>query len=175
MGLKTKRYYEADAWWDGAYSVLEAVAVRTLNSIGDHSNMIEVGDLISEGYLYSVRYATNAGQKKWQALYLMKHMGRAYNRLQKRYRYTQKPTLQKQMPFETAEILTGRDDNTYKYFDLWQTLYDFCTPYERDLLLDRIAGMTLREIGNKHGLSRERIRQKIKVVRERLLEGTNYA
>jgi RNA polymerase sigma factor (sigma-70 family) len=168
MGNKiTKRTNE---WWDGAYGVLEASAKLALDRLGDYSNFVEVGDLISEGWLKSVRYADTDHERQWQAWYLRKHLRRVYCRLQWIHYLTKCRNLGNRLPFEVAERVESFDHDL-ACVDLWQDIRQFCTEEELEIIRMRVARMTYREIGHVFGLSAERIRQRLTAIRNKLISG----
>jgi len=159
--------------YEGAMRVLVAVAKKTLSRLGDRSGMVEEGDLISEGWLRSMRYAKNERQRKWQPFYLHLHMFYSYNRLRRFWHDGGRSG--RDFPNGRVDFEVAADSEIYHeedgYRDLWDAIEVYCTEREMEVIRLREKGMSYREVGMRLGVSGERIRQILVRIRQKLLVG----
>ncbi len=153
-------------WWRGeneeierqAMAVLTATAQATLRQMDPgRSNFVEVGDLISEGWLRSMRYARQL--EKWEPLHCMKHMREEYLRLRFRsysasYNH-QHPTLRIS---DDYPLIYHRSQWGVRCLDIWDMVQVRCTPRQRRVVLHRWRGYSRTEIARRLGLSGESVR-----------------
>ena len=163
-------------WWRGegeeveheAMKVLTATAKVTLRRLDpDGTNFVEVGDLISEGWLRSMRYATSLSQ--WEPLQCLKHMGEEYRRLRyrsfscSRNRELGIVRFSDDYPLECRRGLWG-----VRCLELWDVVCVRCTPRQQRIVLARWEGRERREIADREGLSGEMVRLEAVKVRNAL-------
>lgn len=167
-------------WWRGegeeveqeAMKVLTAAATVTLSRLDpQRSNFVEVGDLISEGWLTSMRYAVG-GLQQWEARYCVQHMTRAYIHLRHRRfscsRNRNHPlvALSDDYPLECRRGQWGT-----RCLDLWDAILVRCTPRQRRIVVARMMGSTLQEAAEQVGLtSAEMARLEMCKVRKELAD-----
>ncbi len=164
-------------WWRGegeqveqeAMKVLESTAKTTLKRLDPkRSNFVEVGDLISEGWLRSMRYAE--GLTAWEPWQCLKHMAEEYRRLRHRSFACSR---------NRREVVRLGDDYDYplvwngsywgvRCLDLWDLIRVRCTPRQRRMVLARWEGRERREIAGQEGLSGETVRLETVEVRKHL-------
>lgn len=153
-----------------AYSLLEAAAAKALHRSGRHRNYIEVGDLISEGWLRSLRFVRSDEELKWQPLHLLYAMIRAANRLENPHVESKhKVTFQQypEVPFDSMNDISSDE------FELAEEVLICCkTQRERDMFIARLRGYTDREIAKQFGCSYEWVRQVLFRVRDRFVART---
>lgn len=160
--------------YDGALEQLTAAAVNMLKFLGDFSNNIEVGDLISEGWIRSVRYADDDRKRQWQPYYLPRHLYQEYKRITRPWTRTKNRRLGSKLQLDDSIDVADSVDYAGCY-DLWESIEVLCTLQEREIIGMRASGMTLGEIGHQLGFSGERVRQKLERARLRLQAGgINY-
>ena len=153
-------------WWRGegeeveqeAMKVLESTAKTTLKRLDPRrTNFVEVGDLISEGWLRSMRYAASLSQ--WEPLQCLKHMMEEYRRLRhrsfscSRNREPGMVRLSEDYPLECRRGQWG-----VRCLDLWDLIRVRCTPRQRRMVLARWEGCERREIADREGVSCETVR-----------------
>jgi len=152
-------------WWRGegeeveheAMKVLTATAKVTLKKLDPkRSNFVEVGDLISEGWLRSMRYA--AGLSQWEPLQCLKHMMEEYRRL--RYRRFSSNRNQDEIVLVSDDypLVWNRSYWGVRCLDLWDLIRVRCTPRQRRMVLARWEGCERREIADREGVSGETVR-----------------
>ncbi len=153
-------------WWRGesdeveqqAMAVLTATAKATLRRMDpDKSNFVEVGDLISEGWLRSMRYARRL--EKWEPLRCMKHMRTEYLRL--RFRAFSS------VGGQPCRIVRISDDFPLVYhggkwgtqcLELWDLVQTRCTVRQQLIVLERWRGSGRNEAAKRIGISGESVR-----------------
>lgn len=165
-------------WWRGegdeveqeAMRVLTATAKATLRRLDPgKTNFVEVGDLISEGWLRSMRYA--GGLSQWEPLRCLKHMTEEYLRLRhrsfacSRNREHGMVRLSDDYPLECRRGVWG-----VRCLDLWEFVRVGCTPRQRRMILSRWEGRGRREIAEREGVSGETVRLESAAARKRLTE-----
>ena len=166
-------------WWRGegeeveqeAMKVLTATAKTTLRRLDpDRSNFVEEGDLISEGWLTSMRYAVG-GLQQWEARFCMQHMMEEYWRLRHRSFACSR---------NRGQIVRLSDDYDYplvwngsywgvRCLDLWDLIRVRCTPRQRRMVLARWEGRDRKEIAGQEGLSGGSVRLAPVEVRKHLV------
>jgi len=163
-------------WWRGegeeveaeAMEVLTATAKATLRRMDPgRSNFVEVGDLISEGWLRSMRYAE--GLTKWEPWQCLTHMREEYLRLRFRSfscsrRQPGMDRISDDYPLECHRGQWG-----VRCLDLWDAIRTRCTPRQRRIVLARWQGFSRKEAAGQVGLtSTESVRLECRKVEQSL-------
>ena len=163
-------------WWRGegeevekeAMKVLESTAKTTLKRLDPRrTNFVEVGDLISEGWLRSMRYAASLSQ--WEPLQCLKHMMEEYRRLRhrsfscSRNREPGMVRLSDDYPLECRRGVWG-----VRCLDLWDLIRVRCTPRQRRMVLARWEGRDRKEVAEREKVSPETVRLETVEVRKHL-------
>ncbi len=161
-------------WWRGegeeveheAMKVLTATATATLRRLDPRgSNFVEVGDLISEGWLRSMRYCKEAGQ--WDALRCMMHMRESYWRLRSRM-FVAGKSARRMRVSDDYPLVCRRGQWGVRCLDLWDMIQVRCRPACRRMVLARWEGRGRREVACQEGVSGETVRLRCLAVRRAL-------
>jgi len=165
-------------WWRGegeeveqeAMKVLTATAKTTLRRLDpQRSNFVEEGDLISEGWLTSMRYAVD-GLQQWEARFCMQHMMEEYRRLRHRSFSCSRNRGQIVRLSDDYPLVCHRGRWGVRCLDLWDLICARSTPRQRRMVLARWEGREWREIADQEGVSRETVRLETVEVRRRMVK-----
>jgi len=140
-----------------AMKVLTATAKTTLRRLDpQRSNFVEVGDLISEGWLRSMRYAE--GLTAWEPWQCLKHMAEEYRQLRHRRFSCSRNRGQIVRLSDDYPLVWNRSHWGVRCLDLWDLIRVRCTPRQRRMVLARWEGRDRKEIAGQEGLSGETVR-----------------
>lgn len=148
------RIRKAGYWREDAIWILKAAARRVLRRMDpDGRGFVTEGDLISEGWARSVRYGCDDTMGK-QLIWCIKHMMTAWRELSFEQAYTRsRPRithLSEDYPLEHAGGQYGM-----RSVDLWDLIDTRCSKRQKQVLERRLAGETIREVGQKLGVTHQ--------------------
>ena len=162
-------------WWQGegeeaeraAMKILVAAAKVTLRKMDPgRTNFVEVGDLVSEGWLCSMRYATHLGN--WASLHCMMHMRQQYIRLKRRI-FSQSRNRPMTRTSDDYPLLCHKGQWGSRCLDIWDAIETRCTPRQQRIAAARWQGYTRIEAAQQEGLtSAESVRLELHQVRQAL-------
>lgn len=142
--------------------ILKAAAITTLHRCKDHSNFVEVGDLISEGWLKSFRYIKEDKQLKWQPIHSRQAMQKARLRLLNPHRLKER-----QIYFHSLKIDVV-EPSLFDGEDMMKELLLCCkTVRDKTIVLMKAQGETNKNIGHRLGISGQWVSDLLKKIKER--------
>ncbi len=147
--ISKARYWTEDAMW-----VLKAAARRVLRRMDPEGRgFVTEGDLISEGWARSVRYGSDGTMNK-QLIWCVKHMMTAWRELSFEQAYTgsrpRMTPLSDDFPLERPDAQHGA-----QYVELWDLIEARCSRRQQQVLERRLAGHTVREVGERLGVTHQ--------------------
>lgn len=162
-------------WWRGegeeveqeAMKVLTATAKTTLRRLDPgRTNFVEEGDLISEGWLRSMRYAE--GLTAWEPWQCLKHMAEEYRRLRHRSFACSRNRGQMVRLSDDYPLVWNRSHWGVRCLDLWDLIRVRCTPRQQRVIVSRWEGRSRQEIASGEGVSIETVRLDTAAVRKQM-------
>lgn len=134
--------------------ILKAAARRVLRRMDpDGRGFVTEGDLISEGWARSLRYGRDDTMSR-QLIWCIKHMMTAWRELSFEQAYTgSRPRITRlsdDYPLEHADGQYGT-----RCIELWDLIQARCTRRQREVLERRLAGETIREVGDGLGVTHQ--------------------
>lgn len=165
-------------WWRGenekiekqAMNILEATAKTVLKQLDPkQTNFVEVGDLISEGWLTSMRYAVD-GLQKWEARFCMQHMKEAFIHMKYRRfscsRNRNHPLIHLS---DNYPLIYHKSGWGMKCLDLWDFIKVKTTKRQKGIILMKWMGWRAKDTTKQAGVtSKETVRLEMVKVRKEL-------
>jgi len=148
-------------WDQHSYATLEATAVKFLERNRIRDNYIEIGDLISEGWLRCLRYAKSANQKRNLPIHLYKHYWDALRRLRYDHPYSAHQLTFSPLPDDLLSHSYTQPDGLELTEFVLGLLDDI------DLICDRLQGRSCAEIARSRDQTTETIAVKIRRARQK--------
>lgn len=134
--------------------VLKAAARRVLRRMDpDGRGYVTEGDLISEGWARSVRYGRDDTMRK-QLIWCVKHMMTAWRELSFEQVHTSsRPQITR---LSDDHLLEGVDgEYVSRCIELQDLIEARCSERQKQVLEGRLAGETVRELGNRLGVTHQ--------------------